>query len=177
MGMAPVEPTVPVEEYLATEYDPDCDYVDGELLERNFGERDHGELQGHIYAHFVNLRMQLRVYPFIEQRVQVSRTRYRVPDICLVLGARPNEQIFTQPPFVAIEVLSPEDRVSRMQQKIDDYLSFGIRYVWLIDPQTRRAWVHTPDGVREAKDGILKTEDPELTLPLPEIFQAIDSME
>jgi hypothetical protein len=31
--------------------------------------------------------------------------------------------------------------------------------------------------VREAKDGILKTEDPELTLPLPEIFQAIDSME
>ena len=36
---------VPVEEYLRTTYHPDCDYVDGEVLERNVGERDHSKVQ------------------------------------------------------------------------------------------------------------------------------------
>jgi len=36
---------VSVEEYLNTSYSPDCDYVDGEVLERNLGEREHSELQ------------------------------------------------------------------------------------------------------------------------------------
>ena len=37
---------VTVEEYLATTWRPDCDYVDGEVLERNLGQTDHSELQG-----------------------------------------------------------------------------------------------------------------------------------
>jgi hypothetical protein len=36
---------ISVEEYLRTSYRPDCDYVDGEVLERNVGERDHSKLQ------------------------------------------------------------------------------------------------------------------------------------
>ena len=36
---------IPVEEYLRTTYDPDCDYVDGEVQERNLGELDHSDLQ------------------------------------------------------------------------------------------------------------------------------------
>lgn len=168
---------VPVEEYLHTEYDPDCDYVDGELQERNLGERDHSELQGEIYA-FFKLRSQMwRLYPFIEQRLQITPTRFRVPDICLVAGARPKEQIFTQPPLVVIEILSPEDRFSRMQEKIADYLRFGVRYVWLIDPKTRRAWVHTSEAMWEEKDGILRLEDPPVELALPEIFQALDAQD
>ena len=35
-----------VEEYLKTTYRPDCDYIDGEVLERNVGEFKHGRLQG-----------------------------------------------------------------------------------------------------------------------------------
>jgi len=37
---------VSLSEYLNTSYRPDCDYLDGELLERNGGERDHSRLQG-----------------------------------------------------------------------------------------------------------------------------------
>lgn len=168
---------VPVEEYLHTEYEPDCDYVDGQLEERNVGERDHGELQGEIYAFFKLHSKEWRLYPFLEQRLRITATRFRVPDICLVAGTRPKEQIFTQPPLVVIEILSPEDRFSRMQEKIADYLGFGVRYVWLIDPKTRRAWVCTADGMREARDGILRIQDPPVALPLPEIFQAIDSVQ
>jgi hypothetical protein len=34
--------TVPVEEYLNTSYDPDREYVDGQLVERHVGEHFHG---------------------------------------------------------------------------------------------------------------------------------------
>lgn len=37
---------VSVEEYLHTSYDPVCEYVDAEVLERNLGELDHSSLQG-----------------------------------------------------------------------------------------------------------------------------------
>ena len=62
------------------------------------------------------------------------------------------------------EILSPEDRISRMQERIDDYLAFGVSYVWVIDPKTRRAWVHTPTGISEVKDGVLRTRK-KATLP------------
>jgi Uma2 family endonuclease len=90
-----------------------------------------------------------------------------------VAGAKPTEQIFTTPPFIAIEILSKDDRMSDMQERIDDYLKFGVPYVWVIDPRAHRAWAYTKDGSHEAKDGILCTENPEIELPLPEIFQAL----
>ena len=170
----PSRTLVSVDEYLHTSYDPDCDYVDGEILERNVGERDHSELQGEIYAYIRSLRQRLNVHPFIEQRLQVSPTRFRVPDVCIVAGSKPTEQIFTKPPLIAVEILSKDDRVSQMQERIDDYLKFGVRYVWVIDPRTRRAWVYTSQGAVEAKDGILRTENPSIELPLPEIFHALE---
>jgi hypothetical protein len=39
---------IPIAEYLEASYRPDCDYVDGRLVERNVGERDHSILQGEI---------------------------------------------------------------------------------------------------------------------------------
>jgi len=74
------------------------------------------------------------------------------------------------PQFLCIEVLSPEDRLSRMQEKIDDYLRFGVRYVWLIDPYQRRAWIYTQDQIREVRDGLLRTADPEWIVPLAEVL-------
>jgi len=170
----PSRTLVSVDEYLHTSYDPDCDYVDGEIVERNVGETDHSDCQGRIYAYFLNRSRQLRVYPLIEERVQVSGARFRIPDVCVVAGSKPTEQIFTAPPLIAIEVLSKDDRMAYMQEKIDDYLNFGVRYVWVVDPRSRRAWVYTKDGCHEAKDGILRAENPAIELPLPEIFQALE---
>jgi len=43
---------VSVEEYLSTSYpDGDCEYVDGQIVERNLGEIDHGDLQTRILFH------------------------------------------------------------------------------------------------------------------------------
>jgi Uma2 family endonuclease len=164
---------VPVEEYLRTDYEPDCDYIDGVLEERNMGEQPHSVFQVKICTYFENRRKELGIYVRLEWRVRVSRTRYRVPDICL-LTRKTDEGILTTPPHVIIEILSPEDRVSRFQDRIDDYLKFGVLNIWLIDPEKRRAWYCTAGGMIEAKDLMLRAADPEVVLPLPEIFRAID---
>src|SRR5579862_3668618 len=74
---------ISVEEYLHTTYDPDCDYVDGEVQERNLGERDHSVTQGEAYFYFRLRQAEWKVFVFPEQRVQVTPTRYRVPDVCV----------------------------------------------------------------------------------------------
>jgi Uma2 family endonuclease len=161
---------VPVEEYLSTIYRPDRDFVDGVIEERNLGEYDHGKLQAELIIYLGGLRKKLGFHVVSEQRMRVKANRYRVPDICVVVGPEPQEQIFTRPPFLCIEILSPEDRMTRMQERIDDYLEFGVRYVWVVNPQSRKAWVYTPEGAREVKDGVLRTADPEISVPLSELF-------
>lgn len=156
---------ISVEEYLSTSYRPDCDYVDGELLARNVGEWDHSRLQTLLSGYFLAHEKEWRILVVVEQRVQVKATRFRVPDIAVLLG-RPDGPIIRKPPFLCIELLSPSDRIQQMQTRIDDYLSFGVRYVWLIYPDTRRAFVYTTHGVTEIKDGILSTENPEIRVNL-----------
>jgi Uma2 family endonuclease len=159
---------VPLSEYLETSYRPDCDYLDGELLERNVGELDHSRLQGLLIHYLYSGAKQWGIWILPEQRIQVKTTRFRVPDIT-VLTSPPTSQIIQEPPFLCIEILSPSDRIAEMQDRIDDYLNFGVRYVWLIHPKTRRAFVYTADGVREAKDGVLSTEGPEIRVSLADL--------
>ena len=70
-----------------------------------------------------------------------------------------------------MEILSPEDRAGKMQEKIDDYLSFGVRYVWVINPHTRKAEIHTQTGSVRVVDGLLRTESPEIIVPLADLFE------
>ena len=161
---------VPVEEYLRATYDPDCDYVDGEVLDRNMGELDHSRTQRETIRFFCSKQEDWHVYCFPEQRVQVAPRRFRIPDVCLVLGKEPDEQIFRDPPFVCIEILSKDDTLESMQEKIDDFLNFGVPFVWVINPRNRRAWVYTASGIQEVKDGVLRTENPALAVPLSEII-------
>jgi|SRR5579884_2626193 len=161
--------TTAVEEYLRTSYpDGDREYVDGEILERNVGEIDHGALQLRIGAYL--LQRFPRYFTGTEIRTQVSTTRFRIPDVLLIAGPRPSGTIVTSPPHIVIEILSPDDRAVYMQKKIDDYLAFGIPYVWVIDPQTREAWVHTAHGTQPVRDGILRAQSPDIEVPLAELF-------
>src|ERR1700690_2593587 len=144
---------VTVDEYLHTLYRPDCDYVDGVLVDRNVGLLTHQKAIREVLIYFYERRHLWDIFVILSLRVRISPSRYRVPDVLVVLGPEPDEQILTSPPFLCIEVLSPEDRVSQIQEKIDDYFGFGVRWVWLIDPWARRAWIHTPDTIQEVRDG------------------------
>ena len=48
------------------------------------------------------------------------------------------------PPRLAVEVLSPNDRASKVLRKINDYLRCGVGLVWVIDPEFRTVTVHRP---------------------------------
>ena len=98
----PSRTLVSVDEYLHTSYNPDCDYVDGAIVARNVGELDHSDLQGEIVIYFRSRLRSRSVYAFPELRVQVGTSRFRIPDVCVVAGSKPSEQILTKPPLIAI---------------------------------------------------------------------------
>ena len=169
--MATAASVISVEEYLSHTYEPDCDYIDGHLEERNLGEFDHAWLQTALVSYLFARRKQWNITPVVEQRIQVTPVRFRVPDICVLLGAEPAEQILTKPPFLCIEILSPEDRMSRIERRIADYFAMGVAYVWVLDPESRQAYIATAaEGLHETKSGILRTENPTLEVSLAELF-------
>ena len=146
IGM-PTSELISVSEYLHTSYRPDCDYVDGLVLERNVGEWDHADLQGAFVAFFRARRKLWNIQAVPEWRVQVAPTRFRIPDVCVILGQEEQEAILRKPPFICIEVLSSEDRMSRVQERVNDYFAFGVPYVWIVDPRTRKGYNCTPEGM------------------------------
>ena len=160
---------ISVEEYLSADYEVDCDYVDGEVIERNMGDRDHAWLQGILTAYFVVRRKEWNITVLPEIRIRVGPSRYRIPDIAILLGDT-EEKIPTKPPFLCIEILSPDDRWSRVEGRISDFLKMGVRFVWVIDPGTRQIFVATPEeGLREMKDGVLRTAEPAFEVALSEL--------
>ncbi len=165
---------VSVDEYLTTTYRPDCDFVDGVLLERNVGTKDHSRLQGAVYRWFWDRRKQLGLTAFPELRIRVSTRRYRIPDVCIVPLPEPDEQIFTEAPYICIEVLSPEDTFPRLQDRFDDYLAMGVPNIWVLDPVSRRAWSIAREGHFEALDGVLRTQDGRVSMALADLFQPED---
>lgn len=82
----------------------------------------------------------------------------------------PAGRVVTEPPFLVIEVLSPDDRMKRMEEKIDDYIRFGIRFIWVIDPKTGKGHVYNADRRIPVEDGIFWTEDPRIELSFHDLF-------
>lgn len=91
-----------MEQYLSTSYRPDCDYVDGEIPERNAGELPHSDTQGNVYFRLRQLPgLARRVLP--EQRIQVATDRFRIPDVCVVREGALRTKILRQPPLLCVE--------------------------------------------------------------------------
>lgn len=174
MSAIPHPVKVSVAEYLATSYRPDCDYVDGVVEERNLGEKEHAILQGAFnYLFLVNrAKWQIEVYP--ELRVQVSPTRFRIPDITVTHAGLTWERILRTPALLFIEILSPEDTMARVRQRVDDYLKFGSEHVWIVDPESRKAYLATSRGFEEPADGVLAIPGTEIRVVLSELFSELD---
>ncbi|MGB8535507.1 MAG: Uma2 family endonuclease [Acidobacteriaceae bacterium] len=132
----PVSMPVPLEVYLrSSEYEPDAEYVDGEIEERAMGEFDHNAWQQAIQLWFWQHAKDWNTRVVPEQRVRVAQMRFRVPDVTVLDRGRPIEQIVTHPPIAVFEVLSPEDTFRRLKRKLEDYSAMGIPQIWVIDPE------------------------------------------
>jgi len=131
---------VSVDEYLKTVYKPDVEYVNGELQERHVGELEHARMIMAVLTWFAGRSQEWQIETLPDVRVQVKAERFRVPDVCVCAASSTDTRIVTTPPLVAIEVLSPEDRIANYHERIADYLKMGVRGVWVIDPETRKGW-------------------------------------
>jgi Uma2 family endonuclease len=163
-----VETQLSVEEYLNTSYDPDVEYVDGVLVERNVGDFIHSLVQSNlIFA--IRLKYP-RVFVLPEFRSKTADTRYRLPDVCVLL-ARPNTRYLLEAAYLVIEILSESDSMSMIVEKLEEYTCKGVPNIWLIDPRLKRIWIYSSGDLHEVSGDIVSTIDNELQLTRGEIFQ------
>lgn len=131
---------ISVSEYLHTSYRPDCDYVDGTIEERNLGELDHAELQGAFLDYLKQHRREWGIRAVPEIRMRTSATRVRIADVAVISVDAPREQVIQTAPVAVIEILSPEDRIPRYAQRLEDYRRMGVKSIWVVDPATRKGF-------------------------------------
>ena len=165
---------VSVEEYLSMVFEHDCEYVDGIIEERDLGEFEHAYVQGILVGIFLQNRKTWGVYPLPEQRVQTEKTHFRVPDVSILREGTPREAILTHPPFLVIEVQSPEVPLRRTAEKSKEYLEFGIQHIWVIDPYARVAYRGTGQGLELVRSGDLSIAGTAIRVVLEDLFAELD---
>jgi Uma2 family endonuclease len=131
-------------------------------------EFPHSDAQSNLIYQLRRYRPTFGIRVAPEIRIQITPTRYRVADIAVWRDDSAGIGIPTHPPCLAIEILSPEDRMVRVASKIREYLSIGVEWVWLIDPIEKACYSHAePQGVPCT---VLRTENPPIEIPLEKAF-------
>ncbi len=162
-----------VREYLRTSWSPDREFVDGRIEERNLGEKDHSIIQRYLTFLFMLKRKEWGIQVFPELRTQTQSRRFRVPDILVTRAEDKFERYVISAPLIAIEILSPEDRLVAMQAKAEEYRDFGVPNIWIIDPQRRIAYRYAGTSLEEAS-GELAVPGTPIRIELSELFAELD---
>lgn len=175
--MATTPLLISVEEYLHTVYRPDCDYIDGEVQERNMGETPHARLQIFFARYFAAFEDEWNFETLTEQRVQIGPRCFRIPDVALVTISGDYLRIVRTPPLLCVEILSSEDRMKKVQERIDDYARMGVQSMWVIDPWRGTAFSASSDGLlHEVKDR-LTIQRTTIDINVAEVFAELDRLE
>jgi Uma2 family endonuclease len=139
-----------LEDFLSLpETKPGSEYLAGEVVQKSMPTTDHAIIQRLLSFVF---GLFLRAHPIAEGGPEwrcifgpAGQEWGRLPDFALVLrerlrGTRGDGPFFGAPDF-AVEIMSPDDRISDVLDKVRFYLENGVRLVWLIDPRTRTVMV------------------------------------
>ncbi len=140
---------ISIDEFLAMpETEPPSELIDGEIVQKPMANEDHGTLVAELIGllgNYLHASGEGRVLTEVRHADRPDEWVY-LPDINVALGKRttprgsraPVENIVD----FAIEVLSPDDRLSRVLRRIDLYLRAGTRLLWLVDPENRSITVY-----------------------------------
>jgi Uma2 family endonuclease len=156
--------------------------IDGTLVEKGMGHPE-SVLAWELGALFWTFLQQhnLGYCTTADDLVRVRPKLVRGPDVSFVSWKTrpdkvvPKEQISTQVPDLAVEILSPSNTRKEMQIKLKEYFLGGVKLVWIIDPAKRMAEVYTALDAKTVipADGTLDGGDvlPGFTLPLAKLFE------
>jgi Uma2 family endonuclease len=157
-----------VEEYLRTSFpDLDREYRDGELVERSLSDFLHSRTQVRLAAIFEALCKRFPVFTCTELRMKLREGLVLIPDVSVFWPSEP-PSVPDFPPLVAIEILSRDDRMAAVREKLEEYRDWGVKHVWLVDPYQRRFYTCDAGLAEVASFGV-----PELDLDITsvEIFE------
>src|ERR1017187_5123603 len=152
---------VSAERYLHSSFEHDAEFVEGRIIQRPMPTWEHACMQGFLIEELRVIGRRLGFFAVPEQRVQTRPDRFRVPDVCVVTEkpeGEPGRRIVARPPYLSVEILSPEDTVVETMEKVREYLHFGVACVWVIDPVSLTGQVHSVNGVVTVEDRIFSTD-------------------
>ena len=135
----------------------------------------------------VNVSMSVQVYANDLGETYLAETGFVLerspdtvlaPDVAFVRkereeAARDVSGYFPGPPDLAVEVISPNDRLTEVAAKVADWLEHDTRMVVVVNPRNRTVQVHTSDGVTELTEAdTLDGGDvvPGWSMPVADIF-------
>ena len=145
ISLTPLETDMTLEEFLESDLER-YEYVKGELIPMPPTSGEHGDIS-------MSLVVFLGPYVYENQlgRVYTSDTGFQIgdrvlmPDIAFVSAARLPEdrrKVFSIPPDLAVEVVSPNDAQFHVVEKVLTYLSAGTQLVWVIEPVAKTVTVY-----------------------------------
>jgi Uma2 family endonuclease len=175
--MATTAAFVSLDEYLNTSYEPDMEFVDGALVERNVGTKRHGRLQILVGSYFEKFGESHRIQAFGDTRLRVAVGRHRLPDILVLEPPFQEEQVVTDVPVITVEIKSPEDTFDDIVDKCFEYAALGVRNILVMDPDNKRAWLFEQSSLR-ALPGTsvqLNLSHGTLEFPFAGMFAALDA--
>jgi Uma2 family endonuclease len=175
MAAQPSSDLLTLDEYLQTSFHPDVEFIDDHVEEKTMGSRKHSALQMWLGFWFISHQQEWKLRAMSEVRTRVLATRIRLPDVCLVPVDEGTEgPVQSTPPFIIIEILSPEDRWPRIIPRLKEFLAMGVENIWLLDPIDRAAYTYSAHGVQLVEDSRLAVPNSPVHLDLPELFAALD---
>jgi len=173
-----------IHEIVLPETKPETEWVRGRALQKVSPTYDHGALQmvfGIALRKWALSGSHGRVAS--EWRFRVSPpgavVRPLVPDVAFLAyerlpadAARDDVQVPLGAPTVAVEILSPYDRRSDVQDKVATYLAAGTSAVVIVDPRRETMTVHDRDGARVlgAGDVLVHPSLPGFSLDVAQLF-------
>jgi Uma2 family endonuclease len=158
MATAPALPFVPVEEFLATAYEPHCEYVDGVLVAKAVPDYLHSKLQKLLLLWLSEREKQFGIEALCDLDTRITDTRFRLPDV-LGLTFRPSDGEYPdshRPPLFTVEIVSKGEAWTELRDKVDDHLRIDVKTVIIADPYHRTVMVATKDQrIREISPPLL----------------------
>ncbi len=116
--------------------------------------------------------LEIRVWP--GQRVQVNEGRTHVVDVCLTSRDYPLERVIRYVPIVCIEIVAPEDGMSDVHQRVEDYVKMGVPTVWVVDPHRRR--IFQTDGASPQQVKELTIPGKDISIGIDQVFEELDGL-
>ena len=131
--------------------------IDGELVEKPGGAKSSwvGGQAAVLLGGFCWTNRLGWVWPAgLGYRCFANARTVRKPNASFIrLGRLPNEELpagdLRIPPDLAVEVVSPNDTVYELDEKVEEYLAASVRLVWVVNPES----AHRRDPPRRWLDG------------------------